>query len=154
MKNLFRSATAILGLVALTRCGSTGNATTAYTPAVPAQVQPQSLHPDILYHFRFVNNTGEGFHVTRSDVSCMLEPPPERFRLEAGQSRDFDIVTTCLLDPSTFRLAFVSPYTHIAATYTKDTGNPWKVTLSDKHLLGLDFRAEGSYYVSSIYLKP
>jgi predicted small lipoprotein YifL len=152
MKHVFSSGVAILALAALTRCGNTGNAAMPYTPAAPAAAQPQLLHPHILYHFRFSNNTGEGFHVTRSDVSCMLETPPETFRLEAGQSRDYDVVTTCLLDPSTFRLAFVSPYTQIAATYTKDTGKPWKVTLSDQHLLKLDFRQEASNYVSSIHL--
>ena len=82
----------------------------------------------------------------------MSIPPPETFRLEAGEQCDYSIDTTCLLDPSTFRLAFVSPYTHIAATYSKDTGKPWTVKLSDVHLLKLDFEKKDSGYWSTIHL--
>jgi hypothetical protein len=144
----------MLTLVALTRCGSAGNPAMPYTPVAShaRTLTPLQMHPHIAYHFWFVNNTGEGFHVTRSHVSCVIEPPPETFRLEPGQSRDYSIVTTCLLDPSTFRLAFVSPYTHVAGVYTKETGKPWKVTVSDTHLLKLDFDAKANGYWTTIRL--
>jgi hypothetical protein len=150
MKQFFSSIVAALALAALSGCGGTSNAAMPYTTA-PSH--PQTLHPHSVYHFWFANNTGQHFYVTRSDVSCMSEPPPATFTLGPGEQRDYNIDTRCLLDPSTFRLAFVAPYTHIAAVYTKETGKPWRVTLSDVHLLNLDFDAKSTGYWTSISLK-
>jgi predicted small lipoprotein YifL len=148
MKDFFSSAAAVVALAALSGCGGTGNAamppTSAASPAL-------SVHPNLVYRFYFVNHTSESFDVTRSHIQCMSVPPPENFRLEAGGEKHYSIDTTCLIDPSTFKLAFVSSYAQIGAFYRKDTFKPWTVQVSDSSTLKLDFEKKDSDYWTTLH---